>query len=42
MGVALDWYRREFCLKERHTHGEAGELNCILSKLAELRAPPAR
>lgn len=37
MGLALDWYRSEFCRKESHTHGEAGELNCILLKLAELR-----
>lgn len=38
MGVALDWYRREFCLKEGHTHGDAGEMSCILLKMAELAA----
>jgi len=38
MGLALDWYRREICQKEAHTHGEAGELDCMLRKMAEVRA----
>jgi hypothetical protein len=37
MGVALDWYRREICQRESHTHGDAGELDCILHRLADLR-----
>lgn len=39
MGEALDWYRREICAKEGHTHGEAEEMDCILARLAN---PPAR
>lgn len=42
MGLALDWYRHDFCQKEGHTHGEAGELDCMLLRLAQLRAQAAR
>lgn len=34
MGLALEWYRREICQKEGHGHGEAGELDCIITRLA--------
>lgn len=37
MGPALDWYRREVCLREGHTHGDVGELDCLLMRLAQLR-----
>lgn len=42
MGLALEWYRREICQREGHTHGEAGELDCILQRLAEIRARQLR
>ena len=38
MGLALDWYRKEVCEREGHTHGDAGELDCILMRLAQARA----
>lgn len=38
MGLALETYRREVCMREGHTHGEAGELDCLLMRLAQLRA----
>ncbi len=38
MGESLEWYRREICKREGHTHGDAGELDCILIRLAEIRA----
>lgn len=38
MGYYLDWYRRLVCQAEGHTHGEEGELDCILMKLAQVRA----
>ena len=37
MGEALEWYRREICAKEGHVHGDAGEMDCILSRLAHAR-----
>lgn len=33
--LASDWYRREICERQRHTHGEKGELECVLLNLAE-------
>ena len=46
MGLALDWYRREICQKEGHTHGDAGELDCLLMRYAQMRTqqgtPPQR
>ena len=41
MGDALNWYRREVCQREGHTHGEAGELDCILLRIAQGRAAQA-
>lgn len=38
MGYYLDWYRRLVCEAEGHTHGEEGELDCILMRLAQVRA----
>lgn len=38
MGLALDWYRREICEREAHTHGEPGELHCLLLRLAQVRS----
>ena len=38
MGIHLEWYRREICTRERHTHGYEGELECLLTRLAQLRA----
>src|SRR5581483_2936785 len=38
MGYYLDWYRRLICQAEGHTHGEAGQLDCILTRLAQVRA----
>lgn len=38
MGYYLDWYRRLVCEAEGHTHGEEGELDCILTRLAQVRA----
>jgi hypothetical protein len=38
MGYYLDWYRRLVCEAEGHTHGEEGELDCILLKFAQVRA----
>lgn len=42
MGIALEWYRREICQREGHTHDEAGELECILLRLAQVRAAESR
>lgn len=41
MGAARDWYVREICKKEGHSHGEAGELECALNRIAQLRAAQA-
>lgn len=38
MGEALDWYRREICAKEGHAHGELGEMDCIIARLAQSSA----
>lgn len=38
MGTSLDWFRSEVCAKEAHTHGEAGELDCLLQRAALARA----
>lgn len=38
MGPELEKYRREVCLRKGHTHGEEGELACILEEIARLRA----
>ncbi|MFA5861590.1 MAG: hypothetical protein WDA16_07835 [Candidatus Thermoplasmatota archaeon] len=35
---ATDWYRREICQLEGHTHGPEGELKCILLRLAKTTA----
>lgn len=35
LGLYLDAYRRLICQREGHTHGEAGELECILRRLAQ-------
>lgn len=35
---ALAWYRRNVCIPLRHTHGEPGELDCLLDTLTALRA----
>lgn len=37
MGAALDWYVSNFCRKQRHDHGEPGQVACLISKLAELQ-----
>jgi hypothetical protein len=37
MGYYLDWYRRLVCEAEGHTHGEEGELEGILTRLARLQ-----
>lgn len=37
MGEALDWYRREVCAKEGHVHGEEGEMDCLVTRLARPR-----
>lgn len=34
MGEDLDRYRHDVCAAEKHTHGEEGELQCILANLA--------
>jgi hypothetical protein len=34
---ARDWYRREICEKEGHTHGPEGELDCAMYRTALLR-----
>lgn len=38
MGAALEWFRESVCLAEGHSHAEAGELDCLLQRLATERA----
>ncbi|HET6404372.1 MAG TPA: hypothetical protein VFH78_06975 [Candidatus Thermoplasmatota archaeon] len=39
MGSELDKFRRNVCQREGHTHGEAGELDCLLLTLLRYTRP---
>lgn len=41
MGPELEKFRKNVCQKEGHTHGDAGELDCLLLTLLKYMRPAA-